>query len=179
MSKIKSEIENLIVREGDFVNHSADRGGPTRWGITEKTARRHGYTGDMRDLPKDIARAIYLAEYWTDPKFDQIEQRSEKLAISLFDWGVNSWHTHPVKALQRALNVLVPNNPAGKPDGIIGPATLRSLDAFITARGTNGLNVLTHMIDSQRQVFLLEIAERTPSQRAFSYGWARRVAELG
>ncbi|WNO48645.1 hypothetical protein [Achromobacter phage shaaii_LB5] len=178
-SKFKAAIDAVIDREGGYVDHPLDRGGPTKYGITQRTARRHGYTGDMRELPREKAVEIYLADYVTEPKIDQIGERFPRVAEAVFDWGVNSWHSHPIKALQRALNILVPNNPAGKPDGIIGPATLRALDAFKTARGAAGDAVLADMINGQRHVFLMEIAERNPSQRAFSYGWARRVAELG
>lgn len=180
MSKVLVEIENLIQREGGekYTDLPFDRGGPTRWGVTAKVARRHGYAGDMRDLPKDLAIDIYLADYWIDPKFDQVAERDESLAVALFDWGVNSWHRKPVMALQRALNILVPNNPAGNVDGAIGPATLRALDAFKTKRGSVGMGVLTEMVNAQRQVFLMEIAEKDRSQTAFSYGWARRVTEL-
>ena len=40
-------IDVLIAREGGFVDHPADKGGPTRWGITQAVARRHGYMGQM------------------------------------------------------------------------------------------------------------------------------------
>lgn len=32
-------IDAVIDREGRYVNHPADRGGPTCWGITEAVAR--------------------------------------------------------------------------------------------------------------------------------------------
>ncbi len=44
-------LDALILREGDYVNHPADRGGATRWGITEVVARQNGYDGAMRHLP--------------------------------------------------------------------------------------------------------------------------------
>ena len=47
-------IEALIEREGGYVNHPADRGGPTRFGITEAVARAHGYRG--RDAPAAARR---------------------------------------------------------------------------------------------------------------------------
>ena len=52
-------IDALIEREGGYVNHPADRGGPTCFGITEAVARAHGYRGAMRQLPRDEAVAIY------------------------------------------------------------------------------------------------------------------------
>ena len=45
-------IDAVIDREGRYVNHPADRGGPTCWGITQAVARAEGYAGSMRDLPR-------------------------------------------------------------------------------------------------------------------------------
>jgi lysozyme family protein len=35
-------IDRLIAREGGYVDHPADRGGATRWGITVAVARANG-----------------------------------------------------------------------------------------------------------------------------------------
>ena len=50
----------LLGHEGDFSDHPADPGGATRFGITEAVAREVGYRGDMRELPVDLAKRIYL-----------------------------------------------------------------------------------------------------------------------
>ena len=42
---IAATIDALIEREGAYSDHPADRGGPTRWGITEQVARAYGYYG--------------------------------------------------------------------------------------------------------------------------------------
>ena len=49
-------IDELIEREGGYVNHPSDRGGPTRFGITEAVARAHGYAGAMAELPRTRPR---------------------------------------------------------------------------------------------------------------------------
>ena len=55
-------LDGLIEREGGYVNHPADRGGPTCWGITEAVARAHGYRGSMRNLPRaEAARHLPAA----------------------------------------------------------------------------------------------------------------------
>ncbi len=59
-------------KEGGYVNHPDDKGGPTKWGITEKVARSHGYRGDMRDLTREQALDILEADYWYGPRFDQV-----------------------------------------------------------------------------------------------------------
>ena len=67
-------IDGLIEREGGYVNHPADKGGPTCFGITEAVARAHGYAGAMRNLPRSEAAAIYRRLYWLRPRFDQVAE---------------------------------------------------------------------------------------------------------
>lgn len=43
-------IDGIIALEGGYVFNPKDKGGATHWGITEATARAHGYAGDMRDV---------------------------------------------------------------------------------------------------------------------------------
>ena len=40
-------VDALIEREGGYVDHPADKGGPTCFGITEAVARAHGYAGTI------------------------------------------------------------------------------------------------------------------------------------
>ncbi len=51
-------IDELIAREGGTVANPADKGGPTRFGISEAVACPHGHAGAMAALPRDIAAAI-------------------------------------------------------------------------------------------------------------------------
>src|SRR3546814_1781938 len=73
-------IDAVIDREGRYVNHPADRGGATCWGITEAVARAEGYAGAMRDLPRADAASIYRRLYWLRPGFDQVARRASKNA---------------------------------------------------------------------------------------------------
>ena len=57
--RVDELVEALIDREGGYVDHPADEGGPTCFGITEAVARAQGYRGAMRDLPLEEAAAIY------------------------------------------------------------------------------------------------------------------------
>jgi len=66
-------LDDLIRREGGFVNHPADRGGPTKYGITQATlARWRGRAvsaADVRTLTRLEARQIFEAQYlkpWRD-----------------------------------------------------------------------------------------------------------------
>jgi lysozyme family protein len=171
---IDSLIDEVIDREGDYVNHPADRGGPTRWGITEGVARAQGYAGEMRALPRDLAADIYRRIYWTTPRFDQIARRAPKIAAELFDTGVNMGTGTAVGFLQRALNALnrgARDFPDIMVDRSIGPATLHALDGLLRARGPRGETVLLRAIEALQGERYIALAERRPSQEAFLYGW--------
>ncbi|MEO6113087.1 MAG: glycosyl hydrolase 108 family protein, partial [Sphingomicrobium sp.] len=99
-------IGALIEREGGYSDHPADRGGPTRFGITEAVARAHGYGGAMRDLPREEAAAIYRRLYWLRPRFDQVAARAPRVAAELFDTGANMGPAVAATFLQRALTAL-------------------------------------------------------------------------
>lgn len=102
----KDEIFNSVLgKEGGYVDHPDDKGGPTKWGITQNTARAHGYRGDMRDLTREQALEILEADYWYGPRFDQVAALSSDIAAELCDTGVNMGPTVASKMLQRWLNV--------------------------------------------------------------------------
>ena len=172
-------IDAVIDREGRYVNHPADRGGPTCWGITEAVARSQGYEGPMRDLPRAEATSIYRRIYWLRPGFDRIALRASKIAAELFDTGVNMGTGTAAAFLQRALNALnraARDYPDISVDREIGPRTLSALDGFLTARGKSGETVLLRAMEALQGERYIALAERRPSQEAFLYGWlANRV----
>ncbi len=172
-------IEEIIEREGGYVDHPADRGGPTRWGITEAVARRQGYMDDMRHLPQSDAAAIYKRLYWIVPGFDKISETAPKLAAELFDTGINMGTGTATGFLQRALNALNRNaRDYGDltVDRRIGPATLLALHAFFRKRGTGGEDILLKAVEALQGAHYVRLAETRPSQEAFLYGWlANRI----
>ncbi len=173
-------IDELIEREGGFVNHPADRGGPTRFGITEAVARAHGYSGSIAMLPRDEAAAIYRRLYWLRPRFDEIAKRAPKVAEELFDTGANMGPAVAITFLQRALTALNRNGkdyPDLVPDGRVGPQTLAALDGFLLARGRRGgETVLLRALEALQGERYIRLAERRPANEAFLYGWlANRI----
>ena len=181
MRDIDELIDELIVREGDFVDHPADKGGPTRWGITQAMARRHGYMNAMGKLPRNVAAAIYKRQYWRAPAFDRLHRLAPKLAAEMFDTGVNMGTGTAIGFLQRALNAL---NRNGRDyiditvDRKIGPETLRAVHAFFNRRGPTAELVLIRAIDALQGAQYVRLAESRPAQEAFLYGWlANRIGE--
>lgn len=174
-------IAAVIDREGGYVNHSSDRGGPTNYGITRAVARENGYQGDMRNLPKSLAVKIYQARYWTSIRLDRIAPIGATLAEYLFDFGVHSGPGRSAQELQRTLNVL--NNrgrlfPDLEVDGAIGPSTLNAIEAYRKLRGGAGVHVLAESINAVRIAFCRGLAERDERQEDFAYGWFHRVVNL-
>jgi lysozyme family protein len=181
-ASISELIDALIEREGGYVNHPADKGGPTCFGITEPVARAHGYAGAMRVLPREEAERIYERLYWLRPRFDEVAKRSSRLAAELFDTGVNMGPWVATTFLQRALTALNRNGldyPDLVPDGRIGSQTLVALDAFFARRGKQcGETVLLRALEALQGERYLRLAERRPANEAFLYGWlANRIGE--
>ncbi|PWC14227.1 hypothetical protein B4923_04790 [Brenneria roseae subsp. americana] len=178
----KDDIFNAILdREGGYVNHPADKGGPTNWGVTENVARAHGFNDDMRNLSREQALAIYEADYWYGPSFDQVASLSPDIAGELCDTGINMGPSVPSKWFQRWLTAL---NDGGRlypdlsPDGSIGPCTISALRDYLTARGSAGEQVLLRALNCSQGSRYLELAEQRAVNEAFLYGWVRERVNL-
>lgn len=179
MADLAELIEALIEREGGFVDHPADRGGATMWGITERVARAHGWQGEMARMPQARAAAIYRRIYWERPRLDAVATRAPAIAAEMFDTGVNMGTGIAVRFLQRALNALNRQRRDFADiavDGAIGPATLGALDGFLRVRGRAGEAVLLKAIDALQGARYVRLAEQRPANEAFLYGWlANRI----
>lgn len=171
---VDSLIDEVIAREGGYSNHPADRGGPTRWGVTEAVARAHGFSGDMRAFPRAEAVAIYRRRYWLRPGFDRVAEHAPGIAAELFDTGVNMGPEVAIGFLQRALNALnrgATDYPDMPVDRRIGDVTLSALRAFLARRGAGGEAVLLKAIEALQGERYLRLAEQRPANEAFLYGW--------
>lgn len=167
-------FEHLVGIEGNFVDDPADSGGATKYGITENVARSCGYMGSMRDLPLATAKAIYKERYWLKTGCGYIQQLYPKLAYEVFEIAVNIGTFHPVKWLQRALNVF--NNGGTQyadlgVDGAFGPSTLNALKAYAYLRKEEGEKVLTAAMNAQQGLYYMELAEQRAKDEKFVYGW--------
>jgi len=146
----------LMTHEGNYSDHKADPGGKTRFGVTEAVAREVGYRGDMRELPLDLARRIYLERYWNPVRASELPVR---VRYAVFDAAVNSGVGQSAKWLQRAAGVTA--------DGVIGPRTLAAANA------ANPDALLCRLL-AQRLRFMADL----PTWPAFGRGWARRITSL-
>lgn len=178
---VDNYIDDLIKREGGYVNNPNDRGGATNFGITEAVARVNGWKGPMRDLPLDLAKQIYKQQYWINPRFDQVNSLSPLIAEELLDTGVNCGVAFAKPLLQRALNLLNNQGKAGyadlEIDGVYGSITLGALKTYLAKRGKDGEKVLLRILNIMQGQRYIEICERNPTQEQFFYGWiSNRIA---
>lgn len=152
--KFDEAFDRLIGHEGGYSDNPADPGGKTMWGVTERVARSWGYTGDMRDLPRSVAKEIYQALYWSKVRAEEIP---EVVRFDVFDTAVNSGVTQAVKLLQRAAGAV--------DDGVLGPNTLaaaRSMDA--------------QLLDKRFSGYRLRFMTTLKNWPPFARGWAARIA---
>ena len=165
MAELDAALEFTLPHEGGYSNNPADSGGPTNYGITQATAVRHGYAGNMKELPLEVAKAIYGAEYW--PGLEGVT--SQAVASKIFDLRVNFGVSGGNRIAQTAVNELV--DPPTAVDGRWGPDTLASINA---ADPGALLNELATAAAARYQA----IVDADPSQETFLRGWMRRALDI-
>ena len=162
MGRFEKFLNYIFEVEGGYTNDENDRGGATNFGITEEEAREFGYTGDMRNLTKDFAKNIYLKKYYLGNKLDKI--LNDKVALSIFDWAVNSGR-RGIKKAQIVVNKFGANLVI---DGIVGNKTLEAINSI------NPEAFLKEYHEMQR-TFYKNLAARDDLQEGFLKGWLNRV----
>lgn len=170
-------ISRILAAERGYVNLPADRGGETNYGITVAVARANGYMGEMRDMPESFARLIYLKRYIAAPAFDRVAQVNEKVGAELIDTGVNMGPSVPAAFFQRWLNAFNYHGPYQDVfvDGRIGTVTIDAFTAFMKWRGPAGETAMLRALNALQGSRYLDIAERDPTQRQFTFGWMNRL----
>lgn len=176
MSLKEQVINGIITREGGYSNNPADSGGETMYGITIAVARKYGYSGPMRSLPRSTAFEIYSSIYWDALNLDAVEKLSPAVAAELADTGVNMGTSIPGLFLQKSLNVLNRRSkdyPNITVDGQIGKQSIAALQAFIFRRGAEGITVLVRMLNAMQGARYIDIASQEPDDKdeEFIYGW--------
>jgi lysozyme family protein len=162
-------VLTVFSMEGGFVDNANDPGGATMYGITEKVARANGYSGPMKDLPKELASDIYSREYVYGPGYDKIIAEIPAVGHKLVDAGVNLGTKVETKNFQKALNSL---NGGKTPniivDGQIGPTTINALKQLETRLGPEKTCVLLiRLLDGQQAVHYMELT----NLKMFTVGW--------
>jgi lysozyme family protein len=166
MTDVQEMIARIIGREGGYVNHPSDHGGPTNMGVTLDALSEYRGVGvtaaDIKNLTREEAEAIFYERYWVDPGFDQLNV-SSTVAEMLLDMSVHHGAFGAAKLLQKAVNVI--------PDGQIGAITEKAVN------GTRG-PILAAAVMGERIAKLGSIITKNPSQAVFAAGWMNRMKEL-
>jgi hypothetical protein len=89
-------FERLIGHEGGLVEHPADPGGLTKYGISQRS-----YPGeDIRGMTLARAKEIYRRDYWGPSGCDAVP---DSIKFLMFDCGVNSGPEAAIRLLQRSV----------------------------------------------------------------------------
>lgn len=172
MSDFKKSFDEILKFEGNYSNHPLDKGGKTKFGITEEVARINGYEGDMSVLPIELARAIYKLEYWDKLCLDYVTD--DKTATEIFDIAVNMGIKSAGRMIQEALNLLNRDEADWKEitvDGIIGTQTLTILNAL----PISDYKYLYKILNGLQFKRYYDIVKMNPSQEVFFRGWIMRT----
>lgn len=169
-------IAAVFAVEGGYVNDPADPGGATNHGVTERVARQHGYTGAMRELPRECrvdgeicAESIYRRDYIERPGYLPLVEIDPVVAEEVIDTAVNMGPARPSRYFQRALNATC--NSRLTVDGRIGPRTLL---VWRQCRGNLGPAACVAMLDrmdAQQSAEYDRLVRVNPRLSRFRRGW--------
>ena len=163
MERFERIFDYLLRVEGGYSDDKNDKGGKTKFGITEEEARDFGYKGNMQDLTKDFAKNIYLKKYYLGNKLDKVV--NDKVALSICDWAVNSGR-NGTKNAQIAINQLT--NANLDVDGIIGNKTLEVLNSVDSDK-------FLEVYHNLQRIYYKGKVEADRTQEKFLTGWLNRV----
>ena len=183
MQTVREIAEQIVAREGGFVNDPDDPGGATKHGVTIHTMRRLGLdlTGDgrvgvddVRALSRAQATDIFVEHYFVAPGISRLPNA---LQASVFDMYVNAGG-NAAKILQRLLRQMGFGIAV---DGAIGPQTVSAAqDAArpdpVALRDAYGV---------ARRNYYFALADARPASRKYARtragdkgGWIRRAEEF-
>ena len=171
MDRVDQIILAMVSRfEGTaYSDHPADRGGPTKFGITARVLGEYlgkPVTPDqVKAMTWQQALAIYRERYWFGANIDRLP---EELQPVIFDMAVNHGPGTAVRLLQHALGDL------GRP--VIGDGRLGKITTGIAAGLIKhlGAKAVVDAICDCRRTYYAEIIAHDPSQRSFQHGWVNR-----
>jgi lysozyme family protein len=148
--------------EGGYVDHPKDPGGCTNFGITIGTYRAYydpfGVCRDLRYIDRNVVEQIYRKHYWGAVRGDGLPSGID---LAVFDFAVNSGPARAIQHLQRLVGT--------KPDGFIGPITLRAVEKAAWSKWSR-IDLVNNYCDSR-----LSFLEALRNWRYFGRGWANRV----
>ncbi|MEI4487312.1 holin-associated N-acetylmuramidase [Frigidibacter sp. MR17.14] len=175
--------EEIVAREGGFVNDPNDPGGATNHGVTLGTLQRLGLdldgdgrvgVADVKRLTPEQARDIFLKVYFRAPGIDRLP---EALQPSVFDMYVNSGR-NAVRILQSLFNGMGADLQV---DGSLGPQTL----SFAARACGRQAGLVADAYGIARRNYYYALADKRPASRRYARrrdggkgGWIVRAEEF-
>ena len=144
-------FERLIGHEGGYVDHPADPGGRTKYGISQRSYPDE----DIRNMTLERAKDIYRRDFWWRSGCDAVP---DAVKFDLFDMAVNSGVKPAIQTLQRAVGA--------DPDGVIGNKTLQAINVMNPIRFVARFNG-----------YRLQFMSSLSTWPTFGRGWANRIAK--
>lgn len=170
MSGIDEMINNVLSKEGGYVNNPADKGGPTKFGVTQATLSRFleraATVDDVKNLDIGTARDIYELRYYRQPRIDKLP---EAIQPFVFDCAVNHGPRRAIQFVQAVCNEAKLGPLAS--DGQMGPKTKAVADACYGLLG----DWMVAALVEERKMFYASIVSSDESQRVFLKGWMARA----
>lgn len=160
----------IFAAEGGYVNDPVDPGGETNFGITKRVAVAHGYTGPMRNLPKDKAGRIYVSTYIEKPGFMPMVEIEPAVAEELVDTAANMGPARPSRWFQQSLNEVCGSGIGV--DGKVGRATIGAYQSCQFRMGSKGLCVrILDRLDAKQPAEYDRLVRVNPALIRFRRGW--------
>ena len=173
--KFKKALEVVFEHEGGYVNDPLDRGGKTKYGITENVRlefNQHRPPYPIEEITREDAEQVYYELYWKRSGVETLQDAlPDEFLIQIFDAAVNHGSGNSVRFLQKAYNLIKIDGPALVEDGILGP---RTREAILNTAKRYALALLSAYI-GERFSFYKAIINRNPSQLRFIRGWLPRI----
>ncbi len=168
--QIEKMIDEVLKKEGGFVDHKNDRGGPTNYGITQKTLSkwfgRHATVSDVRNLKVETAKGIYRQNYYYIPSINELPFEIQPI---VFDSSINHGPKRAVKFVQSVINKA--RFGPTVVDGIIGSKT--RVAAF--KADDEMCAYFNNAIVDERINFYKKIVINDKTQEVFIKGWLARA----
>lgn len=163
-------IDVVLRHEGGFVNHPADKGGPTNFGITQRVYSnylgRKASLQEIKDMSVDAAREIYERNYFTGPRIHLLPNPPRTLVL---DMAIHHGPVTAIKMLQRVVNQAGFGPIAN--DGVLGPMSRAAIEKAAARMG----NTLQNALVEERILYMNDIVSRNPAQKVFLKGWLARA----
>lgn len=160
-------IAFVLGKEGGYVNDPTDKGGETKYGISDK---RDGIADGMtdvdgdnkpdtriKDLTLEQASQIYFRDYWY-PSY--CTDWPDGISLLVFDSAVQHGAKKAISLLQDAVGVTA--------DGIVGPKTT------VAVISADPEWLLTRYL-LRRARYYADIIKANPSQAKYLNGWFNRL----